>query len=262
MSIPAEHNATDAPREVPGRVLYAEDDPGIQAVAKVALGQLGGYDLLICNSGEELLEAFADFAPDLVLLDFMMPGMDGLQTLQQLQRRPDARHTPVIFITARGQAADVNQIMQAGALGIIQKPFDPMTLGSRINKLWKQHQASQQQSQQVFDNHIEQLRRLYVEQLPELSEQLAEAWSRLHRGQGTSLVNSSFHQQVHKLAGSAGMYGLLDVSQAAHQVETILQAAETSAAGSSNNPSDIFSQSLEPAWHRLQTCLQTAVGQI
>ncbi len=215
MPMSAEHNATDTSHAVPGKVLYAEDDPGIQAVAKVALGQLGGYDLRICNSGEELLEALANFAPDLILLDFMMPGMDGLQTLQHLQRRPDARKIPVIFITARGQATDVNQIMQAGALGIIQKPFDPMTLGSRINKLWKQHQASQQQSQHVFDNHIEQLRRLYVEQLPILSEQLAKAWSLLHREQGISPVNSTFHGLVHKLAGSAGMYGLHDVSQAA-----------------------------------------------
>ena len=256
MPMAVEPKTPAAQHAAAGRILYAEDDQAIQAIAQVALGQVGGFDLRLCDTGQELLDTFADFAPDLVLLDFMMPGMDGLQTMRQLQRRADAHDIPIIFITARGQATNVNELMQAGALGVIQKPFDPMTLATRIRDMWNQHQASQQQSQQIFDNHIEQLRQLYVEQLPTLSEQLGEAWSGLQAGTGTSLINSAFHQLVHKLAGSAGMYGLHEVSQTAQQLEEIMQAQPDSSGFPPGSPP----QSLVTAWQLLQTQLADAIG--
>jgi CheY-like chemotaxis protein len=118
------------------RILYAEDEPDIQAVAKLALEMVGGFQVLICASGIEALEKVKDFAPDLILLDVMMPGMDGPTTLQRLRADPATAAIPVIFLTAKVQPAEVAQYQTLGALDVIAKPFDPMNLANRVREIW------------------------------------------------------------------------------------------------------------------------------
>src|SRR3954452_11452934 len=91
------------------RILFVEDDPDIQVVATLALESLGGFRVLACSSGTEALSRFAELAPDLVLLDVMMPGMDGPATLEALRRLPGGSTTPVVFMTARVQAHEVSR---------------------------------------------------------------------------------------------------------------------------------------------------------
>ncbi|MGO1234042.1 MAG: response regulator [Marinobacter sp.] len=118
------------------RVLYVEDDPDIRAVAELALVDVGGFEALLCESGQQALERIDDFNPDLVLLDVMMPGMDGPQTLRALQDRPSGLPAPAVFMTARLQPAEVEEYRAMGAIGVIPKPFDPMTLGDQIRDLY------------------------------------------------------------------------------------------------------------------------------
>ena len=118
------------------RILFVEDDPDIQVVATLALESLGGFAVLACGSGVEALSRFADFAPDLVLLDVMMPGMDGPATLEALRRLP-AGEVPVVFMTARVQAHEILQYREMGAVEVIAKPFDPMTLAETVQTLWR-----------------------------------------------------------------------------------------------------------------------------
>ena len=118
------------------KILYVEDEPDIQTVAKLALEMTGGFEVQVCSSGEEALESLAGFAPDLVLLDVMMPGMDGPTTLAALRKRAGGETVPVIFLTAKSQASEVSAYRNAGAIGVIAKPFDPMTLASQISELW------------------------------------------------------------------------------------------------------------------------------
>jgi len=118
------------------RIMYAEDEPDIQAVAKLALEMLGGFQVLICGNGHEALAKVKDFAPDLILLDVMMPGMDGPTTLEKLRADPATAGIPVVFLTAKVQPAEVVQYQNLGALNVIAKPFDPMTLATQVRQLW------------------------------------------------------------------------------------------------------------------------------
>lgn len=119
------------------RILYVEDEPDIQAVARMALEMVGGFEVKVCSSGEEALREAEHFAPDMILLDVMMPGMDGPSTLEALRRNPSLADTPVAFMTAKVQPAEVAHYKSLGARGVIAKPFDPMTLAGQVRELWQ-----------------------------------------------------------------------------------------------------------------------------
>ncbi|MBN7770177.1 response regulator [Marinobacter daepoensis] len=122
-------------KQLPERVLYVEDDADIRSVAELALADVGGFCVCLCASGQEALAQIDDFGPDLVLLDVMMPGMDGPQTLQALKQRPRGLDVPVVFMTARLQPSEIEEYRALGAIGVIPKPFDPMTLADDIRAL-------------------------------------------------------------------------------------------------------------------------------
>lgn len=119
------------------RVLFVEDDPDVQMVARLALESVGGFTVLGCSSGAEALERVEAFAPDLILLDVLMPGMDGLETLRSLRLLPGAAAVPVVFMTAKVQAQEVSGYREAGAVDVIAKPFDPMTLPATVRSIWR-----------------------------------------------------------------------------------------------------------------------------
>jgi CheY-like chemotaxis protein len=118
------------------KVLYVEDDADIRTIASLALETVGGLTLQACASGAQALAEAAAFGPDLLLLDVMMPGMDGPTTLARLRELPVTRDVPVIFMTAKVQASEVQHYKALGALGVISKPFDPMTLAAQVQALW------------------------------------------------------------------------------------------------------------------------------
>lgn len=117
------------------RVLLVEDDPDIRSVAAMALEAIGGHLVQACESGAQAVAAAPGFAPDLVLLDVMMPEMDGPATLRALRELPEMAQTPVIFLTAKAQPQEVARYRSLGALGVVAKPFDPMTLSGQIRKI-------------------------------------------------------------------------------------------------------------------------------
>lgn len=118
------------------RILYVEDDPDIQAIAVMVLETIHGFILESCSSGSEALQKAVQFKPDLVLLDVMMPGMDGPETLKGLRCFPELATTPVVFMTAKVQPQEVEGYLDLGALGVIAKPFDPMTLADELRAIW------------------------------------------------------------------------------------------------------------------------------
>ncbi|HEY0514736.1 MAG TPA: response regulator [Thermoanaerobaculia bacterium] len=120
----------------PRRILFVEDDPDIRMVATMALEAVGGFSVAACGSGMEAVSRFDEVAPDLVLLDVMMPGMDGPETLAALRRLPGGG-IPVIFMTARVQANEIAGYREMGAVDVIAKPFDPMTLSETVREIWR-----------------------------------------------------------------------------------------------------------------------------
>lgn len=119
------------------RILYVEDQQDIRLVAKMALEVVGGFTVIACASGQEALSSAPAAMADLLLLDIMMPGMDGPSTLKALRELPATAHTPVIFMTAKVQTAEVALYMGLGALQVIPKPFDPMELSAQIRRIWE-----------------------------------------------------------------------------------------------------------------------------
>ncbi|KTC74712.1 two-component response regulator [Legionella birminghamensis] len=119
-------------------ILYAEDEADIREIAQVALEDLGNFKVIFCNNGFEVLEAAKGIIPDLILLDVMMPGMDGPSTLMELRKIPKYDNIPAIFMTAKIQTEEVEQYKSMGAVEVIAKPFDPMTLASDIQAIWDQ----------------------------------------------------------------------------------------------------------------------------
>jgi two-component system OmpR family response regulator len=118
------------------RILLLDDDPDIQTVTSMALGSFGGYTVRVCGSANEAIESAAEFLPDLILLDVMMPGMDGMDALRALREIPATASTPVIFLTARVQPADVAKYEELDALAVIRKPFEPTALVKTIQDIW------------------------------------------------------------------------------------------------------------------------------
>lgn len=116
-------------------VLVIDDEDDIREVAQVSLEALGGWNVLTASSGDQGIQRAAADQPDAILLDVMMPGMDGPTTFQKLQSADVTRSIPVIFLTAKVQAADRQRFADLGVAGVIAKPFDPMTLASDVAAL-------------------------------------------------------------------------------------------------------------------------------
>lgn len=131
-----------APSSQLRRVMCVEDDPDIRLVLDFSLRQLGAYELCLCASGEEALEAAPRFAPELVLLDVMMPGLTGPETLQALRAQGLVEGVPVVFLTAKAMQGELEALMTHGVSGIIVKPFDPVSLPADIRIYWQHGKAT------------------------------------------------------------------------------------------------------------------------
>lgn len=118
------------------RILMVEDDPDIALLGQIALEEIGGFELLVCSSGDQALEKLAAFAPDLALLDYRLPGMNGAELLAALRRTPEGAELPVIFLTASVMQDRVDDLHTQGALDVIPKPFDPIQLAGQVEAIW------------------------------------------------------------------------------------------------------------------------------
>ncbi|WP_353979498.1 response regulator [Salinicola endophyticus] len=123
------------------RVLHVEDDPSIQEVARIALEVVGGMQVASCDNGLSALEKATEWQPDLILLDVMMPGIDGPTTLGKLREQAETREIPVVFMTAKVQPSELEHYREIGALDVVIKPFDPMTLASQLREIWERSDA-------------------------------------------------------------------------------------------------------------------------
>lgn len=113
-------------------VVLIDDEPDIRTIGVLSLQRVGGWTVHAAASGREGIDAVSQHRPDVILLDVMMPGLDGPSTLAELQANPDLAHIPVVFMTAKVQRDEVDHYLKLGVAGVIPKPFDPMTLPSQV----------------------------------------------------------------------------------------------------------------------------------
>ncbi|MBX9689051.1 MAG: response regulator, partial [Candidatus Obscuribacterales bacterium] len=117
------------------RVLLVDDDPRIRKIAQISLEGVGGWKVHLVASGFEAIETAVKEKPDVILLDVMMPEMDGPTTLSKIREIKEIANIPVIFFTAKVQKQELDSYLALGAAGIISKPFDPMKLPSEIEEI-------------------------------------------------------------------------------------------------------------------------------
>ena len=121
------------------KIICADDDPMMRKLISYALAKNTTYEVQVCDSGEALINDIESFMPDLVLLDLVMPGMDGKQTLEKL-KVSSFSDIPVIFLTGNGEHE--SELIALGGMGVITKPFDPKVLAQRVEQLWNESMAA------------------------------------------------------------------------------------------------------------------------
>jgi CheY-like chemotaxis protein/HPt (histidine-containing phosphotransfer) domain-containing protein len=190
------------------RVLHVDDEPDIREVVEFSLRLDPDLVTRSCASGEEALTVADAWTPDIVLLDVMMPVMDGAATLVRLRENPRTADIPVVFMTARAQSRELDQLRSLGAVGVIPKPFDPMVLAASVRA------------------HVEppdaRLRAMRLEFLQRADADLAALtgiWSALENGYAVPSSLARIRSIAHGLAGSGGIFGFDEISDAAAALE-------------------------------------------
>jgi two-component system, OmpR family, response regulator len=118
------------------RICYVEDDEDIQRIVRMSLERIGKMTVQIVTDPTAAIAAMTGFKPDLVMLDWMMPGMDGPTLFREMKKRPEMAGLPVVFITAKAAQRDLDELKALGAAGTISKPFSPKDLPDQLRKIW------------------------------------------------------------------------------------------------------------------------------
>lgn len=118
------------------RITCIDDEPDLLELIKLALTTVGKFNVSTYNDGPAALAGLIRTNPQLILLDGMMPGMNGMKTFSEIRKMPTYKTTPILFMTARVRATEKQEYNDLGAAGIIEKPFDPMTLSDDIRTIW------------------------------------------------------------------------------------------------------------------------------
>jgi len=206
------------------RILLVEDESDIRTVALMALQSVGSFTVEMCGSGAEALQKAPAFAPDLVILDVMMPGMDGLATYRELRKIPQFSTTAVIFMTAKVQPDEVARYREIGALGVVSKPFDPMTLATVVTDIWQQEAKQQAKTLQA---RLNELTLDYRQGLVDKIHQIEALWEMCSGVEYEAAAIKQLHLLAHNMAGSAATFHMPCLGENArhleHMLDTLMQ---------------------------------------
>lgn len=114
------------------RILLVDDNDDVRALATLSLARVGGHDVHAVDSGAACLDELTRWAPEVIVLDVMMPGMDGPSTMQRIRGNPETAHIPVVFLTASIAESELEPLRRLGATGLLSKPFDPLRLAADL----------------------------------------------------------------------------------------------------------------------------------
>ena len=196
------------------RILLIDDDAVIREIAVFSLSLDSELSVLGCASGEEGLVAAVEYRPALILLDVKMPFMDGQTTLARLRGNPVSATIPVIFMTARAQTREIEQFKSLGAVGVIVKPFDPMTLVGSVRCLMNPIADKPTDSRVAFH-----------ERLNTNAEALLRCRTALSDQSSPQAVLGQVKEIAHGLAGAASLFGFPQIGEAAADLEGVATAA-------------------------------------
>lgn len=188
------------------RVIHVDDDPDIREVVGLSLHLDSEITVISCADGDDALARAAEYAPDLILCDVMMPGMDGATLLARLRGNPQTAKIPVMFMTARAQTSELEQLKLLGAAAVFTKPFDPINLAAMVRR--QLHSAKLDAA--CYD---------FVERVRTDAAMLAEYRRILSDNSSSPNLLNDFQSRVHKLSGAAGVFDFHAVSSTASALE-------------------------------------------
>jgi two-component system OmpR family response regulator len=189
------------------RILHVDDEPDIREVVEISLGLDRGLATRSCGSGEEALVAAVEWQPDIILCDVMMPVMDGPATLMRLRENALTANIPVVFMTARAQTRELDRFRSLGALGVIPKPFDPMTLAASVRSYV-----------QPAHDPMDDLRAGFLQRVKKDAAALSQVMA-LKEGNRLPGTLDRIKRIAHGLSGAGGIYGFAEISDAAAALE-------------------------------------------
>jgi CheY-like chemotaxis protein len=206
-------------------VLYVDDEPDIREIVQVALGLNGTFAVRTADSGEQALLLARSLLPDLVLLDVMMPGLDGPTTLGRLRADPATAAIPVAFMTAKAMPAEVAMLHEMGAAGVIAKPFDPISLSAQVIDLWKGCRTGA--SSDVRNGEKSGLRQRVTQLGDRFLQRTKDEVLRLkslveHLQPGDAGTIAELEQIAHRIHGSGSTFGFPALSQCAEDIEQLV----------------------------------------
>ena len=190
------------------RLLHVDDEPDIREIIGISLSIDPSFTLRSCELGSEALAVAAYWKPDIILLDVMMPVMDGPATLVKLRENPATAAIPVIFMTARAQSREVDRFRSLGAVGVIAKPFDPMTVAASIRDYLP-----------PIADPLADLRAGFLRRVRRDVATLLEQQAALNHGIRLPQALDRIKQIAHSLSGAGGIYGFSELSEAAAALE-------------------------------------------
>jgi two-component system OmpR family response regulator len=207
-------------------ILCVDDDPDICEVVQATLCLVGGFDVQTVRCGEQAIDLAYESRPDLILMDVMMPGLDGPSTFGRMREHALLAHIPVIFLTAKALPAEAARLLRLGAIGVIGKPLDPLTLCDEVSALWGKADAAretesipagqarvQEQVVLLSENFLRRTRKDIV--------RLRSIIERARRGDRPALLEAQ--RIAHSIHGAAAMFGFPDVSATGGAIERLVE---------------------------------------
>jgi CheY-like chemotaxis protein/HPt (histidine-containing phosphotransfer) domain-containing protein len=203
------------------RILHVDDEPDIREVVEASLGLDPNFAVRSCASGDDGLMLAADWQPNMILLDVMMPAMDGPTTLTHLRDNPRTFYIPVIFMTVRAQTREIELFRSLGADGVIAKPFDPMTLAASVRN-YLPTETSVEALRKAFVRR--ELRKSFVRRAKTDAAALVPYSSALEEHLNSTVVLRRIRDIAHGLAGSSSILGFHLLSSEAASLENAAAA--------------------------------------
>jgi two-component system cell cycle response regulator len=234
-------------------LLYIDDEPDLRIIVQTALNLAQGLTVHTAESGEQGLELARELEPDLLLLDVMMPGLDGPATLQRLRADPALARIPVIFMTAKATPENATRLRALGAVAVIAKPFDPMQLAAKVLSLWQaiavqpELRISDEADRVRVREQVVRLAGKFLERTGAQAATLRQLSDSLQAGDSSGVA--SMHEIAHKINGSGAMFNFPAVSACAAEIEQLSQNLLASEAAI-DAASDLQTRT------RLQTCIR------
>jgi two-component system, OmpR family, response regulator len=242
-------------------VLYVDDDAGIRQVVQIALELKGTITVSTADCGEEALALARARKPDLMLLDVMMPGIDGPATLKALRADATLSKIPVVFITAKAPPHEVARLRELGSVGVIAKPFDPVQLESHVRSIWGglSERSAPRLDQDLPEELQEEVKALHDAFLVRTRTEAVTMRVLVERSlAGDRSALTQLEMLTHRIHGTGAVFGFNAISDCAEGLERMAERLLIQGASGDANLDRLAANDLQACYGQLVTEIETA----